>query len=330
MFADDPATASTPAATPRHPPVGDTRPADAAPLAERVEAAAPEPTVMPEPAVVPAAEPDVVHTLTGDVRRHAGFKSCHLDVEHDVLVYLPPGYDDEPKRRYPVLYLQDGQNLFDAAPAFSQEWQVDETAQRLIEAGEIEPLVIVGVSNAGPARIDEYTPTRDRKHRAGGGGSRYGRFLVEELKPFVDATYRTRPGAADTGLGGSSLGGLLTMYLALQYGGIFWRLAVLSPSVWWDERFIVRRARLLAHKTPARIWLSAGTAEGEGVVEGAAALRDVLVAKGWTEGRDLAFTVVEGGRHDEATWAAQMESVLRFLFPPADRPVAGDPLPPDA
>lgn len=273
----------------------------------------------PEP---PAADPapptgdaGAGHTLTGDVRIHAGFRSAHLPSLHDFWVFLPPGYDDEPHRRWPVLYLHDGQNLFDDATAFSREWQVDETAQRLIEEGAIEPLIIVGISNAGPARIEEYTPTRDRKHRAGGGATRYGRMLVEELKPFVDRTYRTLPDAAHTGLGGSSLGGLLTMYLGLQYTGTFWRLAVLSPSVWWDDRFILRRARLLAHKPPARIWLSAGTAEGPGVVEGAAALRDVLVAKGWREGEDLAFHLIEGGRHDEATWAAEMEAVLRFLYP---------------
>lgn len=270
------------------------------------------------PAPAPVETPDPVepgHTLTGDVRRHDGVRSVHLAAPHDIWVFLPPGYDDEPARRYPVLYLHDGQNLFDAATAYSREWQVDETAQRLIEEGVIEPLIIVGVSNAGPARIEEYTPTRDRKHRAGGGATRYGRMLVEELKPFVDRTYRTLPGPQHTGLGGSSLGGLLSIYLGLQYTGLFWRLAVLSPSVWWDDRFILRRARLLAHKSPARIWLSAGTAEGEGVVEGVAALRDVLVRKGWREGDDLAFHVNEGGRHDEATWAGEMEAVLRFLFP---------------
>jgi predicted alpha/beta superfamily hydrolase len=268
-----------------------------------------------------AAPPDAApdgrpHTLTGDVRRHEGFRSSHLAATHDVLVYLPPGYDDEPARRYPVLYLQDGQNLFDEATAFSQEWQVDETAQRLIEAGEIEPLIIVGIANAGDRRIDEYTPTRDRRHRAGGGASRYGRMLVEELKPFVDATYRTRPDPASTGLGGSSLGGLLSLYLGLQYSGLFWRLAVLSPSVWWDDRFIVRRVRLLSFKPPLRIWLSVGTHEADGVVEAARALRDALVERGWREGRDLAFAVVEGARHEEAAWAGQVEAVLRYLFPP--------------
>ena len=306
MFADDLSAAASTAepATTATAPVGEhgLDPADAAPGEVVPAQAAPVPD-------------DGGHTLTGDVRRHEGFQSRHLDVPHDVLVYLPPGYDEAPTRRYPVLYLQDGQNLFDEATAFSREWQVDETAQRLIEAGEIAPLIIVGIANAGERRIDEYTPTRDRRHRAGGGASRYGRMLVEELKPFVDATYRTRPDPAHTGLGGSSLGGLLSMYLGLQYPGLFWRLAVLSPSVWWDDRFIVRRVRLLSYKPPLRIWLSVGTHEADGVVEAARALRDALVEKGWCEGDDLAFAVVEGARHEEAAWAGQVEPVLRYLFP---------------
>lgn len=297
-------------------------PPDAPAAAQPADPAAPPPdddvtTISPtaaEPAS-PTPTPEPVHTLTGDVRAHPGFRSRYLAAEHDVLVYLPPGYEAEPTRRYPVLYLHDGQNLFDEATAFSEEWQVDETAQRLIEAGAIEPLIVVGVANAGERRIDEYTPTRDEGRRAGGDAIRYGRMLVEELKPFIDATYRTRPDAASTGLGGSSLGGLLSLYLGLQYSGMFWRLAVLSPSVWWDDRYILRRVRLLSHKPPLRIWLSAGTDEAPGVVEGATALRDALVAQGWREGDDLAVSIVEGGRHDEASWAAQMEGVLTYLFP---------------
>ena len=291
-------------------------PSPAAPLPDDVTTIIPpDAASLDAAAAEPALPPEPPHTLTGDVRAHPRFRSRYLTAEHDVLVYLPPGYEAEPARRYPVLYLQDGQNLFDEATAFTHEWQVDETAQRLIEAGAIEPVIIVGVANAGEWRIDEYTPTRDEGRRAGGSAIRYGRMLVEELKPFIDATYRTRADAASTGLGGSSLGGLLSVYLGLQYSGMFWRLAVLSPSVWWDDRFILRRVRLLAHKPPLRIWLSAGTDEAPGVVEGAAALRDALVARGWREGVDLAFSIVEGGRHDEASWAAQMGGVLEYLFP---------------
>ena len=272
----------------------------------------PEVTAPEEAAEPPAAEH---HTLTGDIRAHTALRSRYLEVPHDVLVYLPPGYHDEPARRYPVLYLHDGQNLFDDATAFSREWGVDETAERLIAEGAIEPLIIVALYNAGDRRIAEYTPTRDARHPTSGQAMRHGRMLVEELKPLIDATYRTRPDPASTGLGGSSLGGLVTLFLGLVYPGMFRRLAVISPSVWWDDRFLVRRVRALSHKPPLRLWLSVGTEEGEGVVEDAELLRDALVDRGWREGEDLRFTRVEGGRHDEADWAAIVEPVLRALYP---------------
>ena len=169
---------------------------------------------MTESSSAPSAAPAkqaAGHTLTGDIRHHEKFRSQFLPTAHDVIVYLPPGYDSDKRTRYPVLYMQDGQNLFDDATAFSQEWRLDETAQALITDGVIEPLIIVGIYNAGAHRMDEYTPTRDRRRRAGGKASHYGRMLVEELKPFIDREYRTLPGAASTGVGGSSLGGLVSL-----------------------------------------------------------------------------------------------------------------------
>jgi predicted alpha/beta superfamily hydrolase len=272
----------------------------------------PEPVEPPEPAV----PPEPVHTLTGDFRVHEGFHSRYLPVDHTVIVYLPPGYHGEPARRYPVLYLQDGQNLFDEATAFGEEWRVDETAEALIRAGQIEPLIIVGIYNTGEHRIEEYTPTRDRVRDAGGKANLYGRMLVEELKPFIDREYRTLADPANTAIGGSSLGGLVSLFLALQYSGKFWKLAILSPSVWWDRQYIVRRVRALAHKPPSRIWLSAGTAEGHGVVAGARRVRDELVRKGWVLGDDLVYLEVDGAGHDERAWADVVEPILRFLFPP--------------
>lgn len=269
--------------------------------------------------------PNTPHTLTGRFRVHAAFPSRYLSTTHDLIVYLPPGYASAPERRYPVLYLHDGQNLFDAATSFAGEWHLDETAEALIASGSIEPLLIVGIYNAGAYRIDEYTPTRDAMRKAGGKALQYGRMLVEELKPFIDATYRTRAASADTGLGGSSLGGLVSLYLGLLHPGVFGRLAVLSPSVWWDNRFIVRRVRALRTRPANRIWLSVGTAEGDGVVEAARRVRAALVARGWAEGADLAYREVEGARHDEAAWAAASPDMLRFLFPPPPAPAAPAP-----
>ena len=181
------------------------------------------------------------HTLTGNIHVHHNFHSRHLNADRDVIVYLPPGYDHDPSRRYPVLYLQDGQNLFDAATAFlGNEWGLDETAEQLISGGQIEPLIIVGVYNTGMKRIGEYTPVRDRRGR-GGQARRYGKLIVDDLKPFIDQRYRTYQDQTSTGLGGSSLGGLVTLYLGLEYPNVFGKLVVMSPSVWWANRDILRR-----------------------------------------------------------------------------------------
>lgn len=261
--------------------------------------------------------PGVVHTLTGDIRLHENVWSPLLGRARNITVYLPPDYVRRPSARYPVLYVHDGQNLFDGATAFvpGQEWQIDETAERLVQAGAIEPLIVVGIDHAGRHRLDELGPTRDARHRAGGLAGLYGRMIVEELKPLIDRTYRTRPGRRHTGLGGSSMGGLATLFLGLEFPEVFGRLAVLSPSVWWDRRAILHRVEALPRRLPLRIWLDIGTREGQAALADARALRDALVARGWRVGRDLAYVEAEGAGHSEVAWVARVEPMLRFLFP---------------
>jgi predicted alpha/beta superfamily hydrolase len=262
------------------------------------------------------------HTLTGNILRHSHFESRLLRNRRDVLVYLPRGYRRQKRTRYPVLYLHDGQNVFDAATSFAGvEWGVDEAAQRLVRKNLIEPLIVVAVDNTGDNRIHEYAPTRgviqqtgSRKKRSRGLGQHYGRFLSEELKPFIDKTYRTRPEAEFTGLAGSSLGGLSTLALGLWFPNVFTRLGVLSPAVWWDDQAIVRMVEELPNKLPLKIWLDTGTHE-EGW-ERARTLRDALVEKGWKLYDDLQYLEVEGGEHTEGAWAARIDPVLRYLFPP--------------
>ena len=263
------------------------------------------------------------HSLTGDVRPHKNFHSKILNNDRDVIVYLPPGYDANKGKRYSVLYLHDGQNVFDGATSFipGQEWRVDETAQSLIAAGKIEPLIIVGIYNTGAARINEYTPAEDAKYKTGGKADLYGRMLTEELKPFIDATYRTLKSGKHTGLGGSSLGGLVSLYLGLKYPNVFSRLAVVSPSVWWADNQIVHYTQALPAKPRLRIWLDIGTKEGrnakeaQDTVNGARLLRDALVAKGWKPGKDLKYLEAEGAEHNERAWAARAATILEFLFP---------------
>ncbi len=263
------------------------------------------------------------HTLTGDVRTHEKFHSKILNNDRDVIVYLPPGYDGAKAKRYSVFYMHDGQNLFDGATSFipRQEWRADETAQSLITAGKIEPLIIVGINNAGKDRINEYTPAEDAKYKAGGKADLYGRMLVEELKPFIDAHYRTKKEAVHTGLGGSSLGGLVSIYLALKYPRTFGRAAVVSPSVWFANKQIVHYVQALPKKPNVRIWMDIGTQEGGTAeemlrsVSDARELKQALIKKGWKLDRDLNYFEAEGAEHNEAAWAARMESILTFLFP---------------
>jgi predicted alpha/beta superfamily hydrolase len=262
-------------------------------------------------------EIDATTKRAGGLHTHRSFRSGFLSKERDVVVYLPPGYEDDDARRYPVLYLQDGQNLFDGATSFifGQYWRVGETADALITAGAVEPLIIVGIYNAGEHRIDEYTPTRDGRRKIGGQADLYGRFLVEELKPFIDSQHRTLTDAANTGLGGSSLGGLVSLHLGIKHPNVFGKLAVLSPSIWWNRRMILLRVRGLEAKADLRIWIDVGTAEGEQTVRDAAMLRDALVARGWVPDLDLKYLEAEGAGHNELAWAARVGPLLKFLFP---------------
>jgi predicted alpha/beta superfamily hydrolase len=262
------------------------------------------------------------HTLTGEFRSHKNFHSRFLSVDRDVLVYLPPGYDADKRKHYPVFYMHDGQNLFDGATSFIKgaEWHVDETAQRLIAERTIQPLIIVGIYNSGSDRIDEYTPTADAKYK-GGHADAYGRMIVEELKPFIDSNYRTLKDARNTGLGGSSLGGLVSLYLALKYPSVFGKAAIISPSVWWDKKEIVREVEILKQRPRLRIWLDTGTKEGgdeteaAGTTANARALRDALIAKGWKDEKDLKYFEAVGAEHNERAWEQRVGPMLKFLFP---------------
>ncbi len=230
-------------------------------------------------------------------------------------MYLPPGYESS-GRRYPVLYLQDGQNLFDPATAFAgQDWRADVTADCLIRAGAIEPLILVGIYNAGVRRITEYTPTRDRRRKKGGKADRYAVMLARELKPFIDHEYRTRRAAADSGVGGSSLGGLVSLEAGLLYPRVFGKLAVMSPSIWWDDRSILTMVRSCDLPVKPRLWLDAGTEEGPYAIGDLRTLRQTLLDKGWREDTDLRYWEVRGAGHNEQAWGARFGDIMEYLFP---------------
>lgn len=260
-------------------------------------------------------------TITGNVQSLDNFHSSILNSDRTLTVYLPRDYATSPGKRYSVMYMCDGQNLFNLERSFlpNQEWRVDESAESLIEANLIEPVIIVGVDNAGGGRTDEYTPTAAKQRdgsMVGGKADVFGRVLVEEIKPFIDKNFRTKVGAQSTGLGGSSLGGLVTMYLGIKYPSVFGKLAVLSPSVWWDKQVLLKYVDAIPRKSKQKIWIDFGTHEPLIMSAGAEALRDHLVAKGWKSGKDLAFFRDYDADHNEVAWAHRYPSVLTFLFPP--------------
>ncbi|WP_051669530.1 alpha/beta hydrolase [Bryobacter aggregatus] len=264
----------------------------------------------------------MISTLHGTLHKRNDFDSHILTGERELVIYLPPGYEQRPSQRYPVMYFHDSQNVFEPHTAFipGQYWQVPETADRLITEQRVEPLILVGIPHGGTRRIDEFTPSPNPQEHYGGQAASYGRMLVEEVIPFIDRDYRTLPGPKHTGLGGSSLGGLVTIYLGIRYPEVFGRLAVMSPSVWWDYRMILRKIVSITHKHRAKLWLDVGLREGnnpKAVLRDVRLLRDVLMHKGWKAGSNLFYYEDHEGGHDERAWAARVPSMLQFLFPGA-------------
>ena len=252
------------------------------------------------------------------LRLHKAFKGQHLPDDRDVIVYVPPLYEEDHQRIYPVLYLHDGQNLFDGRTSFvpGRTWQVLEHADAAINAGEVEPLVIVGIYNTGERRLAEYT--HEYNWQMGGGeADAYGNLITRELMPWIANEYRVRQDRAGVGLGGSSLGGLVSLYLGLRYPTVFGKLAIMSPSVWWNHKSILGYLNEHAPQLWERpkVWLDVGDHEGQKALRDVEHLARRLKANGWKPGETLHFEMARGGTHDEASWATRVRPMLKFLFP---------------
>lgn len=264
-----------------------------------------------------------VHTVVGDLRAHFDFPATKLGSKRAILVYLPVGYDEDPERRYPVLYMHDGQNLFDAATSYiGVEWSVDETLTRMIASGRVEPLIVVGIHNTVD-RVFEYTPAPDEQ-RGGGGASLYTDFIINDLKPFIDMNYRTKPGREHTGAMGSSLGGLVSLFLAWEHPDVFSKVAAMSTSYGWADGHILNYVRGRSLPREIRVWLDMGTAEDQtdrngdevpDIIERHRAMRDILMEKGLSIPRTLRYVEDAGAVHNERAWAARFPRAVEFLFP---------------
>jgi predicted alpha/beta superfamily hydrolase len=257
----------------------------------------------------------------GDLRLHE-FHSRVFRNTRFLRVWLPPGYEDaeNSQRYYPVLYLNDGQNLFEAAVSFGGvEWQVDETAERLIRESAVPPMIVVGLDNAGKDRLREYMPHRSMNPvilRA--QGRRYPDFLMKEVMPFIEQTYRVATSPENTGLGGSSLGALIALYTVMARPGVFGRLLLESPSLWASNRQAIKDSRTI-RIWPERIYLGVGTAEAGSperdrtVVDDVRELAAILRRAVLSENR-LRLVIQDGAGHSESAWAERFPEALRFLF----------------
>ncbi|HYC30891.1 MAG TPA: alpha/beta hydrolase-fold protein, partial [Gemmatimonadales bacterium] len=232
-----------------------------------------------------------------------------LDNRRDVLVCLPPSYR-ESRRSYPVVYMHDGQNLFDAEASFAGDWGMRRILASAARRG-LEPIV-VGVPNLGPARLDEYSPYHDEEAGGGGRGAAYAAFVAGTLKRLVDRRFRTRRGRAHTAIAGSSMGGLISLYAFFRHPAVFGAAGVLSPSLWFAGGAIfstIERAEM----APGRIYLDIGATEGERHVANARRMRELLVAKGYRPDRELRWLESRTGRHDERSWGRRFARALPFL-----------------
>jgi predicted alpha/beta superfamily hydrolase len=233
--------------------------------------------------------------------------SPHLRNRRDVDVYLPASYG--PGRRYPVVYMQDGQNLSDPSTAFAGTWELEAALGELAARG-VEPIV-VGVHNHRD-RLAEYSPYPDRRH-GGGNGDAYLSFLIRTLKPRIDRLFRTRRSPAHTAIAGSSMGGLISLYAWLRWPDVFGLAAVMSPALWYG------RSRLFefveAARVPrGRLYLDVGTDEGASTLNDSRALWALLKEKRFPIDSHLTYLEDRGGRHDEAAWARRFPGALAFLL----------------
>jgi enterochelin esterase-like enzyme len=236
----------------------------------------------------------------------------HQYGDRNVRVLVPPGYTESRRNAYPLVLLHDGQNLFargSTAPG-GGSWRVDLAVPPLIATGRIPPVVVAGIDHAGDGRIGEFAPT-PAGTLDGGGASDYARMVVAELLPRLAADYHVRTDPGSIALGGSSMGGLVTLWMAILFPGFFGRLIVMSPSLWWDRRVVLRHLRKHEIEPLPRIWLDAGRREGAVVTRDARELHKLLRRQSRSEVRYVEDAV---GDHSEASWGRRLPEALEWTW----------------
>ena len=264
-------------------------------------------------------------TLTGKVvTLNPAFHSMVLGNDRAIYAYLPASYNENTDATYPVVYMHDGQNLFDPSAAFGgTTWRVAETMNAAAIDGSIAEAIVIGVDNTGD-RMNEYTPWADPTWSTGGKGDLYLQMLVQELRPRVDARYRTSPGPEHTAIIGSSLGGLISSYAGTVHPEAFGLVGALSPTTWWDGRRIIDVVKAIPAPPPRalRVYVDSGdsgTLPGEPPNDDVLDTHDLAGAYrsvGYADGAGLLYVVQHGATHDEAHWAERLPGALAFLLGP--------------
>jgi len=227
-------------------------------------------------------------------------------------IYLPPGYETSGKH-YPVLYMHDGQNLFDDATSYIGEWGVDETLDALARKGALE-LIVVGIDNGQEKRVAELTPWPNPDQSKVAEGAQYLDFVVGTVKPWVDARYRTLGDRDHTGILGSSLGGLISDYAMRRHPDVFGRVGIFSPSYWYSDK-VWDYAKANPPRPGTRIWLVAGGGEGDDMTQPMQRMAALLRAQGG-DGVRLQTAIRPGAEHNETAWRAEFPQAVQFLFGP--------------
>ena len=248
--------------------------------------------------------------ITGTVRYHRGLKGAGLQ-DRDLIVWLPPGYETDKTQRYPVVYMQDGQNIVDpVTSAFGVDWSIDETATELIKKKSIEPIIVVGIYNTSD-RMKEYVP--------GDKGTAYMNFVVNTVKPLIDSTYRTKPDRKNTIVGGSSAGGIISFMLVWEHSDVFSKAICMSPAFkslspgGWDYTLTVQRSSRPTN--PIFLYIDNGALGLDSQLQpGIDAMLTALKAKGYSEGRDFLFLLAPTAKHSEADWATRFPNALMIAL----------------
>ena len=230
-------------------------------------------------------------------------------VSHKIWVYLPPNYHSSTKK-YPVIYMQDAQNLFDAKTSYAGEWKVDETLNEIYKKTN-KGFIVVGIENGGEERINEYTPWEHQKY-GGGKGDIYINFIVNTLKPYIDENYRTKPQQKYTGLIGSSLGGLISYYGGLKYPNIFGKISALSTSFWFSDE-VIKFTEEYGKVNNQKLYLLVGGKEGENMDTDTQKMEKLLLKTGFKQ-RNLRTKINPEGKHNEAFWSSEFKGVVSWLY----------------